>query len=567
MSRSHAKFGGIIVAILGLTASPLSSQIDNRVNQGNAATAGRALDSNPASGSSRFNLTRPGTFDAGVRSNAIITGNVTGLDYFHGSSPLLNNNQFRETLPSSDLSGFRAQSVGLSDVLNNRTRSGGFYFDRSQTVTDAGYVRAGLNQPGSSFVQTPNTPPPQNFTTDNSSAYLLQRLPDPSDRRVSIPRPDFQAGMKQTQIGGVAVNKSAAIDLSPYQSAVGSSIFGTPTPPVRPALTGGLVSDRIDETDNLRDLASRALADDPSLRRVDSSASSLVQPVDESVGGTSTEGRTSADAVAKAQASISPETPSAPFSFPLERPADLGQDRFADLYNAVGVAGSLGIMNLGFDVDEQPIGEIAEPETAEAGNVRIPGSLMRDSGAGLKQLSETAKWASEVIDEPLRTFAGRYKNKLNDYMLAGEDELHRGQYYSAARYFELANSIDPMNPLPLLARGHALAAAGDYRSAVRYITLGIERFPQIAAFRIDLPALLGRPDVFDIRRADLEDKLAVGENRELRFLLGYLELYSGLPDEGIQNLRIAAKASPPESIIGMFVDLILGLRELPPIGK
>ncbi|OQZ00196.1 MAG: hypothetical protein B6D36_15465, partial [Planctomycetes bacterium UTPLA1] len=265
--------------------------------------------------------------------------------------------------------------------------------------------------------------------------------------------------------------------------------------------------------------------------------------------------------------SISPETPSAPFSFTLERPADLGQDRFADLYNAVGVAGSLGITNLGFDVDEQPIGEIAEPETAEAGNVRIPGSLMRDSGAGLKQLSETAKWASEVIDEPLRTFAGRYKNKLNDYMLAGEDELHRGQYYSAARYFELANSIDPMNPLPLLARGHALAAAGDYRSAVRYITLGIERFPQIAAFRIDLPALLGRPDVFDIRRADLEDKLAVGENRELRFLLGYLELYSGLPDEGIQNLRIAAKASPPESIIGMFVDLILGLRELPPIGK
>ena len=192
---------------------------------------------------------------------------------------------------------------------------------------------------------------------------------------------------------------------------------------------------------------------------------------------------------------------------------------------------------------------------------------MRDSGAGLKQLSEPAKWASEVIDEPLRTFAGRFKNKLNDYMLSGEEELHRGQYYSAARYFELASSIDPMNPLPLLARGHALAAAGDYRSSVRYITMGIERFPQIAAFRIDLPALLGRPDVFDIRRADLEDKLAVGENRELRFLLGYLELYSGLPDEGIQNLRIAAKASPPESIIGMFVDLILGLRELPPIGK
>lgn len=567
MSRSHAKFGGIIVAILGLTASPLSGQIDNRVNQGNAATAGRALDSNPGSGSSRFNLTRPGTFDAGARSNAIITGNVTGLNYFHGASPLVNNNQFRESLPSGELGGFRAQSVGLDDVLNNRTRSGGFYFDRSQTVTDAGYIRSGLNQPGSSFLPTPSTPPPQNFTTDNSSAYLLQRLPDPSDRRVSIPRTNLQPGMKQTQTVGSLDNKSTAIDLTPYQSAVGSSIFGTPTPPVRPALMGGLVSDRVGKTDDLKDLASRALADDPSLRRVDSSANSAIVIGEDSIGGVATEGQSSADTISLTQQPIAPETPSAAMTFPLERPADLGQDRFADLYNAVGVAGSLGITNLAFEAEEEAIGEIAETETAEVGKVRIPGSLMRDSGAGLKQLSETAKWASEVIDEPLRTFAGRYKNKLNDYMLAGEEELHRGQYYSAARYFELANSIDPMNPLPLLSRGHALAAAGDYRSAVRYITLGIERFPQIAAFRIDLPALLGRPDVFDIRRADLEDKLAVGENRELRFLLGYLELYSGLPDEGIQNLRIAAKASPPDSIIGMFVDLILGLRELPPIGK
>lgn len=126
MSRSHAKFGGIVVGVLALTASPVSAQIDNRVNQGNASTAGRALDSNPGSGSSGFNLTRPGMYDAGARANAIITGNVTGLNYFHGGSPLLNNNQFRDSLPSGELGGFRAQSVGLDDVLNNRSEAGGF---------------------------------------------------------------------------------------------------------------------------------------------------------------------------------------------------------------------------------------------------------------------------------------------------------------------------------------------------------------------------------------------------------------------------------------------------------
>jgi len=57
-------------------------------------------------------------------------------------------------------------------------------------------------------------------------------------------------------------------------------------------------------------------------------------------------------------------------------------------------------------------------------------------------------------------------------------------------------------------------------SAALSLQQGIARFPQIAAFRLDLPALAG--SVYDVRRADLERRLANSDQYELRFLLGYM---------------------------------------------
>jgi tetratricopeptide (TPR) repeat protein len=193
--------------------------------------------------------------------------------------------------------------------------------------------------------------------------------------------------------------------------------------------------------------------------------------------------------------------------------------------------------------------------------------LIRQPSEGLNQLASAAKWAKDVVDDPLRSFAGKYRDRLNQYMADGEADLRAGRYYNAARQFDLAATADPLNPLPLLAKGHAFITAGDYVSAVRSLEEGIRRFPQIAAFRIDLPALVGQHDIFDIRRADLESKLATTESVDLRFLLGYIELYSGLPEEGFKNLDRAAKEAPPESMIALFAELVSGRRALPPVGR
>jgi tetratricopeptide (TPR) repeat protein len=239
-------------------------------------------------------------------------------------------------------------------------------------------------------------------------------------------------------------------------------------------------------------------------------------------------------------------------------PANLGADRFTDLYSALRAADQLGVQNIGLQPTTPP---------SDATNAPPRSELIRKTSESLNQLGTAARWAKDVLDSPVTTFVGRNENRLNEYMASGEEAMKQGDYYKAARLFGAASTIDVVNPLPYLDRGHALAAAGDYISAVRNLEQGIRLFPHIAAFKLDLIALVGQKDVFDVRRADLEGRLAGREQYELRFLLGYLELYSGLADEGMKNLRTAAKEAPVESPIASFADLVAGDRKLPNLSK
>jgi tetratricopeptide (TPR) repeat protein len=254
------------------------------------------------------------------------------------------------------------------------------------------------------------------------------------------------------------------------------------------------------------------------------------------------------------------------------RPLDLGQDRFADLYRAVQSAQQLGVRAFGFQAAEAIQRQAAlDAGTETAGypqGLRQPSrSVWRRSDEAVAELAAAARWATNLLDDPITSFVGRHESRFNTHMAVAEAALKTGDYYKSARSYDLAHTIDPRNPLPLLGRGHALVAAGDYASAARSLQQGIQRFPHIAAFRIDLLELVGQEDAFDVRRADLENRLATSDHHELRFLLGYMEFYSGLPDEGIRNLERAARMAPEGSVIAIFPDLLLGRRPLPPLGR
>lgn len=554
---------GLAAAAFVCAAQGAAAQIDHRVDNRVPGSDGRVLDSNTLLGSGGVNQPRVGGYDAGLRANAIITGNVTGLAGFHAQTPVLQNNRFRASLPSSGLSRFNATSVGVGEVRANRALSPTLYYGRAETFADLGFIRSGLTRPGSSQLITPFIKPPRLSTP--SFSPRLSEFTDPTDSRISQDPMISGMGMRQRKVTLPSeLSLPRASTDGPFAGAVGSSIFGTPGPSV---VTPRFAAD----LDRLR--SARLWPPDRVEPLLGGAAKDFFPTTGIPIGQVGPQGfisqgirlGTTHRPIGPAPRAMTTEL--APGQVP---PADLGGDRFSDLLRAIQAAERLGVDRLGFlgrQAAEQESGGPAVEGARADGRSPKAGVGGRRPGRGVAELATAVRWASVLLDHPIESFAGKYGGRLNGYLASAEEAMGRGQYYKAAGQYQLAMTVDPRNPLPLLGRGHALLAAGDYVSALLAIERGIRLFPQIAAFRLDLPALAGRHDAFDIRRADIEDRLSQAEHYELRFLLGYLELYSGFEEEGLRDLDRAAKAAPPDRVIAIFPDLVRGRRPLPPVGE
>jgi hypothetical protein len=127
--------------------------------------------------------------------------------------------------------------------------------------------------------------------------------------------------------------------------------------------------------------------------------------------------------------------------------------------------------------------------------------------------------------------------KADDYMAVGERFLKMGSYYKAADAFELAHVWDPSNDLMVLARSHALFAAGEYMSSAYYLGLALQNDPNLIQIRIDWGALLDSRDTFDAQLVELSTWQQRSNSAELSFLMGYVLLM----DDKLTRAKIAAE--------------------------
>lgn len=167
-----------------------------------------------------------------------------------------------------------------------------------------------------------------------------------------------------------------------------------------------------------------------------------------------------------------------------------------------------------------------------------------------------------TADEPLSSFVGNGTDPAGQFAKTAEQYLKTGHYARAVAQYDVALVADRNNPLLLLGQAHALIGSGDLFRAIRKITKAIEAFPEVAYFKIDLNQFINDPDLLEIRRAGLETRLATREDYRLRFLLGYIEYYSGLPEFGMKNLEAAAASAPVDSAIARFPHAITVGEEL-----
>ncbi len=512
----------------------------------------------------------------GVR-NSFNTTALAGYNTGSVNNPYL----FKASLPSADISYFNRQAFSVSDARQIQPTGGSNYYipgayqpyyANSNTVLNSGAVQSGLNRAGTTGLDTPFTPLFQGplSTYGSTPQTLPDGVRDPQDRRLQ-PLNQPVGSPPQMSIFG-----SAAADVPnwqrPYVDASQSPIFGPSGVDARlpAALAGGQFTARAGQS-NLGDADyAQARADEAA-----KAAAAAAPPT----GGLTAIGPTAGALTPQATLGQPQDTTRLGPKVAALSPERLGVDRFADMAMAVREA-EAAAPDFITELTQSRAGGNARvpgaaavgPGPAAAGPAAVGPTLPEQPGgkggtsetgrdtrtATGARLDQAARWAQELLKAPMKSFVGRGDNAVNLHLAAAEAAMKSGDYYAAAGEFGLASSLAPNNPLPLLGRGNALAAAGDYMSAVLFITRGISRFPGIVAFDLDLPTLIGGQDVFDVRRADLEKQLARVDSYELRFLLGYLEYYSGLRDVGMKNLRAAAAKAPAGSVIAVFPGMLAG---------
>ncbi len=532
----------LLTVLLALTAASARAQypVDQQANMNSAWTAqtGRLLDVNPQIGGSPWNYTRPASpLLGGNLSASGVLGRGMSL---RSVSPISDPTALRMSLGSGSLYTFRRDSVSAASPALGMGALAQPYYDPATTAATAGFL-----QGYAGGMATPR----------EGAGPLDLRL----QMRMSVQRVNL--GMGPNPLAPVALPEPAWTSSTWRPAATASSIFGTEPPPL-PLLIGpeDARSRQLPREETVLGLLRGQGEADQDLfdARVRHAAEALATPL----------GTALRDELYPQLGLRMPEAEPSPWggrgglvvpelSAGAPETAMPGRPRITDpsvmpgydVYNDLRLA-----LFAAQDPNAPALAEMqemlrAQPELA----------MQLDERAALN----VAAYLQQTLSTPLRTLTGGGASALNDHMLKAESLMDIGHYGEAAARYESARRAGPTNPLPLIGKGHALLAAGEYRSAAFVLLKGLGLFPELTRFAIDLQDLMGGGEIVDIRRADIMKLLKQRENPELRFLLGYLEYHSGDRERGLENLRKAAEDLSASALIARYPGLLRGEGAMP----
>ncbi len=499
-----------------------------------ANQSGRLFDANPQLGGARQNTPRPDAPRVG--GNLSATGNIRAGQSLRSFSPIQDPLAFRGSLGSGALSAFIRDSTGVADSAVYRTPvTGSAFFDPARTAPTVGYL-SGVN---SGAAREP-------FARRNTPGLLNYDRPALDSRSNFAPRIDAPA-------------------LSRSRGELSSTLFG-----VRPGAVPGLIDTQVPAAPGGRTSA----ANQPRLDDGASDRRASVAPLDLRASGPGfTPIGQPLDSVLRADANalLTQSLRRPRFSGGLEGPraapglaaeSPLGGPAPRDTSVLPGQS-VFGDMRLAMAAARDPNGEWLRDMERSTPRDPTPISAAAPSAAGGAR--DAREQLAELLARPLRTFVGASGTAVNHELASAEAALHDGDFYGAAARFERASLYDPLDPLPLIGRAHASLAAGEYLSAVVFLTRGLERFPDMSRFALDLEALLGGGEMVDIRRADIMRRLEAREDPQLRFLLGYIELHTGNRESGLKNLELSAGSAELNATLRLYATRLReGLREAAP---
>ncbi|MBK8915781.1 MAG: hypothetical protein IPM64_14505 [Phycisphaerales bacterium] len=540
-ARAGLRVAAVLFSLLAVSAVGFSQQ--------SVQQDGRMFDANPQVGGSRVNTPR-GSAAPNLPGNYQAAGNARFGQSLRSYSPIPGSSNFRAPLGSATLAPFRRDSVAPYDAYSQRgTGYTGGYSDPRLNLPTAGrqpYYDPALTVPDAARLRAQPLGAP------------IQSVP-PQGAGAGLAAPDSRLDWRiDTQ-----TNPSLQVGRPVYRWQGGTSLFGMRPVGVPSPLTSA--DERIAGTTIVDPRAGAAEAVRP--------ATAFRSPESMRPPGSAPLGTPLDVASASAARPVNPsQTPPSPADF--ERPGTVRSAGRPTMHGEplprAPVAADPSLLP-GYDTfTDMRLALALEVDPAATWFDEMRASLRDNPAVAAQQLElaqlESADFVARLVRAPMRSFVGGGPSLLNNELLKAESLMHIGQFYDAAGRFEAARALEPENPLPLLGKGHALLAAGEYLSAAVAIIAGLERYPELAKFNIDLQALIGDGEIVDIRRADILDRLREQEEPRLRFLLGYLEYHAGLRDSGMAHLERAAATAEPGSLLADYPRMLRG-EARPPLPR
>ncbi|MBI5725914.1 MAG: hypothetical protein HZA50_18285 [Planctomycetes bacterium] len=430
---------------------------------------GRALDANYRVGSGGINDETPG--QNLPNGQLYISGQVTGLAKFGGRVGYYDTSQIHSNLPSSNLSRFGAESVGVKDVLSGPTYLTAPYYAPNQTVLTVQDIQAGKT------LYTLSPPRTRQDLSGLAGRYYI-------DADKDFQEIDASGSRRRTPAGDVGGRQGLATDLlgpgeteEPFLRFDTTTPFGLSTQSDMARLAGEMYKDRINF--GALQLAVKAAPGQPDRQtdvfRSDSGEKSPspltgLRPFEEPSGSAAGAGSAKKTIHRPVVASGRPRA---------------NQDAFFDLLARLR------------DTRSGP----TEPTVGAHGKPIAPGAAELTGRSALVELSA----GNEVI---IHSLAGAGEDQFNLAMGRAESSLKAGRFYSAAADYERAAATDPTNPLAQIGLATACFGAGEYYRAAENLREAFAIFPPLMEARLDIKsimnprALLAAMDGLTLRLAD-----------------------------------------------------------------
>ncbi len=480
--KSCGKSGVAVAMVLAVCAASTTA-----LGQVQQIVGGNVLDANSKVGSGGSNHPVPGY--APINGNDIMTGNVAGLKYFHGSEPIRSQYEFGGTLGSSSLNNFvrtsagdgpGAYSSGLGTVYYNPASTvsrgtTGFYPGSINGGYDARYV------PQSSLSPT-STGAAAGLSRDPMAVGLPYRAYDRSD-----PTGTNSLEVRQDQPGGVISSPLFGLRQVNEATPKSEAIDG--------AVKTGTTEKKTPDTGDTNDTTPKS-----GVNTTPEQSAGDAARVDANVGVKGVDASRNEMRISQTYRTLLDQL--------REEQAKAAAEKLKGAGGAVEVAANATNVNSAESrltkMEVDPVtGELRPVRSADelakkgyqTSNPALPGYVTRMSAETLESEPTDKLQAGKKV-KALDTLTDKSEPNLdpaimgrelpfNALMTRAEGYLHEGRYFEAADTYQIALTAQPDNALALVGRAHAELGAGLYDSAAFDLKYLFKKKPEMMAVHYD----------------------------------------------------------------------------------